>query len=267
MARSQQKRTDFTREEFIDKVWEWKAESGGTITRQLRRLGCSMDWANERFTMDAGFSHGRAQGVRRSLQPGPALPRQAAGELGPGPQDRDLRSRGRDARDQRASSGTSAIRSRTAAGFISVATTRPETMLADMAVAVNPEDARYTRADRQAGQAADHRPADPDRRRRACRSRARLGRGQDHAGARLQRLRGGQARRVQGRRDAQHARCRGEASSQTADGLIPRRLARPRPVRGAQAGASMRSEAGGRRSRTGRGPRRSRRPLATAPAW
>ena len=52
----QQKRTDFTRDDFIAKVWEWKAESGGAITRQLRRLGASCDWANERFTMDEGFS-------------------------------------------------------------------------------------------------------------------------------------------------------------------------------------------------------------------
>ena len=44
------------REEFVAKVWEWKEESGGEITRQLRRLGCSMDWANERFTMDEGFT-------------------------------------------------------------------------------------------------------------------------------------------------------------------------------------------------------------------
>ena len=56
MAEKQQKRTDFTRDEFVAKVWEWKAESGGEITQQLRRLGCSMDWANERFTMDEGFS-------------------------------------------------------------------------------------------------------------------------------------------------------------------------------------------------------------------
>ncbi|HKX22297.1 MAG TPA: class I tRNA ligase family protein, partial [Rhizorhapis sp.] len=56
MAERQQKRTDFTREEFVAKVWEWKEESGGQITRQLRRLGASMDWANERFTMDEGFS-------------------------------------------------------------------------------------------------------------------------------------------------------------------------------------------------------------------
>src|SRR3546814_5615666 len=51
-----QKRTDFTRDEFVARIWEWKEESGGEITRQLRRLGASMDWANERFTMDEGFS-------------------------------------------------------------------------------------------------------------------------------------------------------------------------------------------------------------------
>ena len=52
----QQKRTDFTRDEFVDKVWEWKATSGGQITRQLRRLGCSMDWSREQFTMDPHFT-------------------------------------------------------------------------------------------------------------------------------------------------------------------------------------------------------------------
>src|SRR3954468_19204458 len=56
MAERQQKRTDFSRDEFVAKVWEWKAESGGAITRQLRRLGASCDWRNERFTMDPGFS-------------------------------------------------------------------------------------------------------------------------------------------------------------------------------------------------------------------
>ena len=53
-----QKRTDFTREEFIAKVWEWKEESGGEITGQLRRLGCSMDWENERSRWIEGFSKG-----------------------------------------------------------------------------------------------------------------------------------------------------------------------------------------------------------------
>src|SRR5918995_393022 len=56
MALRQQKRTDLTREQFVEKVWAWKEESGGAITRQLRRLGASCDWANERFTMDPGFS-------------------------------------------------------------------------------------------------------------------------------------------------------------------------------------------------------------------
>src|SRR5688500_4209068 len=52
----QKKRTDLGRDAFIDRVWEWKRESGGQITQQLRRLGASCDWANERFTMDEGFS-------------------------------------------------------------------------------------------------------------------------------------------------------------------------------------------------------------------
>src|SRR3954466_8168702 len=56
LEEKQDKRTNYSREEFIAKVWEWKAESGGQITRQLRRLGASCDWANERFTMDPGFS-------------------------------------------------------------------------------------------------------------------------------------------------------------------------------------------------------------------
>ena len=50
------KRADLGREKFLEKVWEWKAESGGTITRQLRRLGASPDWPRERFTMDEGLS-------------------------------------------------------------------------------------------------------------------------------------------------------------------------------------------------------------------
>ena len=50
------RRSDMGREAFVEHVWEWKAQSGGSITRQLRRLGASCDWANERFTMDPGFS-------------------------------------------------------------------------------------------------------------------------------------------------------------------------------------------------------------------
>src|SRR4030095_7727823 len=50
------KRADIGRDAFLDHVWEWKAQSGGAITRQLRRLGASCDWSNERFTMDEGFT-------------------------------------------------------------------------------------------------------------------------------------------------------------------------------------------------------------------
>jgi valyl-tRNA synthetase len=56
MELRQDKRTNYTREDFVAKVWEWKHESGGTITRQLRRLGCSMDWSREQFTMDPHFT-------------------------------------------------------------------------------------------------------------------------------------------------------------------------------------------------------------------
>ena len=50
------KRAEIGRDAFLEHVWEWKAQSGGAITRQLRRLGASCDWSNERFTMDEGFS-------------------------------------------------------------------------------------------------------------------------------------------------------------------------------------------------------------------
>lgn len=144
----QQKRTDFTREQFVEKVWEWKAESGGTITGQLRRLGCSMDWANERFTMDEGFS----KAVVKTFV--------------------ELHKRGLLYRDKRLVNWDPHFRSaisdlevetvETKGGFwrfrypladgvtladgsdhIVVATTRPETMLADMAIAVHPDDDRY----------------------------------------------------------------------------------------------------------------------------
>ena len=62
----QQKRTDFTREEFIAKVWEWKAESGGAITGQLRRLGASLRLGERALHHGRGLLEGGAQGVRRS---------------------------------------------------------------------------------------------------------------------------------------------------------------------------------------------------------
>ena len=143
MAEKQQKRTDFTREEFVAKVWEWKAESGGQITGQLRRLGCSMDWANERFTMDAGFSKAvlkvfvelHRQGLlyrdKRLVNWDPGL----------GTAISDLEVETREVKGQ---FWRLRYPLEDGSGFIEVATTRPETMLADMAVAVHPTDERYT---------------------------------------------------------------------------------------------------------------------------
>ncbi|MGW8190851.1 valine--tRNA ligase [Sphingomonas hankookensis] len=138
-----QKRTDFTRDAFIEKVWDWKAESGGQITGQLRRLGCSMDWANERFTMDEGFSKAvlkvfvelHRQGLlyrdKRLVNWDPGL--------GTAISDLEV-----ETREVRGSFWRLRYPLVDGSGFIEVATTRPETMLADMAVAVHPDDARYT---------------------------------------------------------------------------------------------------------------------------
>ncbi|WP_404339131.1 valine--tRNA ligase [Sphingomonas sp. MMS12-HWE2-04] len=139
----QQKRTDFTREEFVAKVWEWKEESGGEITQQLRRLGCSMDWANERFTMDEGFSKAvlkvfvelHKQGLlyrdKRLVNWDPGL--------GTAISDLEV-----ETKDVKGSFWHLKYPLADGSGFIEVATTRPETMLADMAVAVNASDERYT---------------------------------------------------------------------------------------------------------------------------
>ncbi|HEX3677065.1 MAG TPA: valine--tRNA ligase [Sphingomicrobium sp.] len=130
------------REAFLEHVWEWKAQSGGSITRQLRRLGASCDWRHERFTMDPGF-------IRAVTRVFVELYRR---EL----VYRDKRLVNWDPRFQTAISDleveTREVQGRfwtlsyplaDGSGAIQVATTRPETMLADMAVAVHPHDERY----------------------------------------------------------------------------------------------------------------------------
>ncbi|MDX3899414.1 MAG: valine--tRNA ligase [Sphingobium sp.] len=142
MEQRQDKRTNYTREQFIEKVWEWKAESGGAITRQLRRLGCSMDWTNERFTMDEGFSkavvtvfvelhrRGLLYRDKRLVNWDPHF-RSAISDLEV------------ETKEVNGKFWHFSYPLEDGSGHISVATTRPETMLADMAVAVNPEDSRY----------------------------------------------------------------------------------------------------------------------------
>jgi len=135
-------RHDLGREAFTRRVWAWKAESGGTITRQLRRLGASLDWAHERFTMDEGLSGAVREVFVRLFEKGliyrgkrlvnwdpvlhtavsdlEVLSTEESGQLW------DLR--------YPLTNGQ---------GDLVVSTTRPETMLGDCAVAVNPEDERY----------------------------------------------------------------------------------------------------------------------------
>ncbi|MCZ8149872.1 MAG: valine--tRNA ligase, partial [Roseomonas sp.] len=143
LASQGQDRRTMGREAFLDRVWEWKAESGGTITRQLRRLGASLDWPRERFTMDAGLSKAVVQ-VFVTLH--------SQGLL-----YRDRRLVNWDPVFQTAISDLE-VESREVKGslwhlrypvegepgrYLTVATTRPETMLGDVAVAVHPEDERY----------------------------------------------------------------------------------------------------------------------------
>ena len=170
--------------EFVAKVWEWKAESGGADhpAAPPARL---LDGLGERALHDGRglFSKAVLKVFVELYKRGPALPRQAAGQLGPGPRHRDQRPRGRDARDQgQVLAPALSARGRHRASS-QVATTRPETMLADMAVAVNPTDERYTALIGKKVRLPITGRADPDRRRRTCRSRTRLGRGEDHAGA------------------------------------------------------------------------------------
>ncbi|MEE2915442.1 MAG: valine--tRNA ligase, partial [Pseudomonadota bacterium] len=138
-----EKRTDFTRDEFVAKVWEWKAESGGQITGQLRRLGCSMDWANERFTMDEGFSKAVLKVFVDLYNQGLLYrdKRLVNWDPGLGTAISDLEV---ETREVAGKFWHLRYPLEDGSGHIEVATTRPETMLADMAVAVNPEDARYT---------------------------------------------------------------------------------------------------------------------------
>ncbi|WP_301751711.1 valine--tRNA ligase [uncultured Erythrobacter sp.] len=144
----QDKRTNYSREDFVAKVWEWKAESGGTITNQLRRLGCSMDWSREQFTMDPHFTKaviktfvdlyndGLIYRDKRLVNWDPKL-KTAISDL--------------EVETQTIAGGFWHLRYPLADGvtlpdgrdYLEVATTRPETMLADMAVAVNPADERY----------------------------------------------------------------------------------------------------------------------------
>ncbi len=138
----QKKRTDLGREAFVERVWEWKRESGGQITQQLRRLGASCDWANERFTMDEGFSKAVTHVFVELYKRGLLYRDKRLVNWDPHFQTAisDLEV---ETREVQGKFWTLRYTLADGSGFVEVATTRPETMLADMAVAVHPDDARY----------------------------------------------------------------------------------------------------------------------------
>lgn len=143
-------RHDLGREKFIDKIWEWKEQSGGTITRQIRRLGSSVDWSRERFTMDDGLSNAvkevfvklHEQGLiyrgKRLVNWDPKL-QTALSDL--------------EVESDKEEQGSlwhfkyffedKSLRTQDGHDYLVVATTRPETLLGDTAVAVAPDDERY----------------------------------------------------------------------------------------------------------------------------
>jgi valyl-tRNA synthetase len=151
MERQQPGRRALGREKFLERVWAWKAESGGTIINQLKRLGASCDWSRERFTMDEGLSRAvvkvfvelHREGLiykdKRLVNWDPTLLTAIS----------DLEVQQVEVKGHlwhiRYPLGDASFDPNDPSTFITVATTRPETMLGDVAVAVHPDDERYRR--------------------------------------------------------------------------------------------------------------------------
>ncbi|MEW6038928.1 MAG: valine--tRNA ligase [Pseudomonadota bacterium] len=144
LAASGQTRHDLGREAFIERVWQWKETSGGTITRQLRRLGASLDWSRERFTMDEGLSQAVREVFVRLYEEGLIYRGKRLVNWDPvlhtAVSDLEVISE-----EEQGHLWHLRYPLADGSGHLVVATTRPETMLGDTAVAVHPEDERYRR--------------------------------------------------------------------------------------------------------------------------
>jgi len=139
---------DYGREAFIDKIWEWKSESGGTITKQLRRLGASVDWERERFTMDDGLSTATQEVFVRLYEEDLIYRGKRLVNWDPKLHTAisDLEVENKDKKGfmwHFRYPLTNGAKTADGKDYIVVATTRPETMLGDTGVAVNPKDPRY----------------------------------------------------------------------------------------------------------------------------
>ncbi len=135
-------RHDLGREAFVEKIWEWKQESGGNISRQLRRLGASLDWSRERFTLDEELSHAVREVFIRLYEDGLIYRGERLVNWDPmlltAISDLEVINEEEDGKLWH-------IRYPLVdtSGYVIVATTRPETLLGDVAVAVHPDDERY----------------------------------------------------------------------------------------------------------------------------
>jgi len=185
-------RKDLGREEFERRVWKWKAESGGVIKQQMIRLGASCDWTRERFTLEPALYRAVLEAFLRLYREG-------------------LIYRGRYMvnwcpRCQTAISDLEVVHNERTGNlwfirypvagaatqeFLIVATTRPETMLGDTAVAVHPEDERYRHLVEKRVLLPLMKSRDPDHRGRVCGSRVWYGRAENYPGARSERFRSG----------------------------------------------------------------------------
>ncbi|ANB91079.1 valyl-tRNA synthetase [Moraxella ovis] len=146
-------RHDLGREKFLEKVWEWKEESGGNITRQIRRLGSSVDWSRERFTMDEGLSHAVRDVFVKLYDDGLIYRKKrlvnwdcqlktAISDLEV--ENRDEKGFMYHVRYPFVAGQTDANGASLDGKYMHIATTRPETILADGCLAVHPDDSRYT---------------------------------------------------------------------------------------------------------------------------
>ncbi|MDP5054972.1 MAG: valine--tRNA ligase, partial [Congregibacter sp.] len=142
LAAEGKERHEIGRDAFIEKVWDWKASSGGTITQQLRRLGASPDWSRERFTMDEGLSRAVQETFIRLYREGLIYRGQRLVNWDPALHtaisDLEVVSE-----EEQGKLWHFRYPLADGSGHLTVATTRPETMLGDSAVAVHPDDERY----------------------------------------------------------------------------------------------------------------------------
>ena len=142
-------RHDLGREKFIDKVWEWKEQSGGAITKQIRRLGSSVDWSRERFTMDEGLSNAVKEVFVRLHEDGLIYRGKRLVNWDPKLQTAlsDLEVESKEEKGSlwhfKYFFEDKSLKTQDGKDYLVVATTRPETLLGDTAVAVHPEDERY----------------------------------------------------------------------------------------------------------------------------